>query len=137
MPEPINDDELRLYLTEELPSNRMAQVEKALRESAALRERLEEVRQGRPETMLHSLGAIWRRHRLTCLSREQLGSFLLDVLDPEFASYIRFHLDVVACPFCRANFEDLKQKAQDATQVIEVRRQQIFQTSRHLLSGEE
>ena len=45
---------------------------------------------------------------MTCPSREQLGSLLLDALDPELAAYFQFHLDVVECPFCQANLDDLK-----------------------------
>lgn len=137
MPEPISDDELRLYLSEGLPGDRMARVEKALRDSSALRERLEQVRQDRPDASLHTLGAIWRRNRLTCLTREQLGSYLLDVLNPEQSAYITFHLDVIECPFCRANLADLKGKADAVAPAVEGRRRRIFHSSRHLLSGEE
>ena len=89
---------LRAYLADELPAGTLARVEKALRDSAELRARLEEVRQDRGEMGLHSLGAIWRRNRLTCPTRQQLGSLLLDVLDPDLADYLRFHIDVVGLP---------------------------------------
>ena len=127
---------LRAYLADELPAGTLARVEKALRDSAELRARLEEVRQDRGEAGLHSLGAIWRRNRLTCPTRQQLGSLLLDVLDPDLADYIRFHIDVVACPFCQANLADLEGKAESNAPAAQTRRQQILQSSRHLLGGD-
>ena len=108
-------------------------MEKALRDSADLRARLEAVRQDRGEAGLHSLGAIWRRNRLTCPTRQQLGSLLLDVLDPDPADYLRFHIDVVGCPFCEANLRDLESKAESTSPASQVRRQGIVDTSRHLL----
>lgn len=133
---PIDDDMLRDYLAESLPAPLMARVEKLLRDSAELRQRLEDVRQDRPDTALHSLGAFWRRARLTCPSREQLGSYLLDALDPDYASYITFHVNVVECPFCRANLEDLRNRAERAAPASQSRQHRYFQSSRHLLSGE-
>ncbi len=127
---------LRAYLADELPAGTLARVEKALRDSAELRARLEEVRQDRGETGLHSLGAIWRRNRLTCPTRQQLGSLLLDVLDPDLADYLRFHIDVVACPFCQANLADLEGKAKGTSPDARTRHQQILKSSRHLLGGD-
>jgi hypothetical protein len=112
---PIDDVMLRHYLAESLAPEESARVEKALRDSAALRARLEDVRQNRTDGQLHTLGEIWRRSRLTCPSRQQLGSLLLDALDPELAAYLTFHLEVVECPFCRANLIDLKAQSQTAT----------------------
>jgi hypothetical protein len=89
---PIDDVILRDYLADALSPEESARVEKALRDSAELRGQLEEVRQNRADGQLHTLGAIWLRSRLTCPSRQQLGSFLLDALDPELASYLTFHL---------------------------------------------
>ena len=137
-PPPIDDDLLRRYLADALAPEDSARVEKALRDSAELRGRLEEVRQGRQDTQLHSLGAIWHRARLTCPGRQQLGSFLLDALDPDLADYIRFHIEVVECPFCRANLEDLEAQSQAATaaKASKSRQHRILQSSQHLL-GEE
>src|SRR5690349_10625614 len=107
----IDVETLRAYLSETLPPGEMARVEKALRDSSELRAQLEDVRQNRPEGSLHTLGAIWRRARLTCPTRQQWGSYLLEALDPELADYYTFHLDVIACPFCRANLADLEGKS--------------------------
>jgi hypothetical protein len=131
----IDDEMLRAYLLDELPPGMLARVEKALRDSAQLRSRLEDVRQNRSEAGLHSLGAIWRRARLTCPSRQQLGSLTLDALDPDLASYLRFHIEVVACPFCQANLADLEAKA-EPSQAIKTRQHRFLQSSKHLLGDE-
>ena len=132
---PIDDALLRNYLADALTAEVSARVEKALRESAELRARLEDVRQNRADGQLHTLGAIWHRARLTCPSRQQLGSLLLDALDPELASYVRFHLEVVECPFCQANLADLKLQSQTAAaaHASKSRQHRILQSSQHLL----
>ena len=135
VPAPIDDVMLRDYLADALAPEESARVEKALRDSAELRARLEDVRQNRADGQLHTLGAIWHRARLTCPSRQQLGSFLLDALDPELASYLTFHLEVVECPFCQANLDDLKVQSQTATaaHASKNRQHRILQSSQHLL----
>jgi hypothetical protein len=137
-PAPIDESVLRDYLADALGPEDSARVEKALRDSAELRARLEDVRHDRQDTQLHTLGAIWHRARLTCPGRQQLGSFLLDALDPELAGYIQFHIDVVECPFCQANLEDLKAQSQASTaaKASKSRQHRILQSSQHLL-GEE
>ena len=129
----IDAETLRAYLADELPPGTLARVEKALRDSAELRALLEDVRQDRVDAGLHSLGAIWRRSRLTCPSRQQLGSLLLDALDPDLADYLRFHIDVVECPYCQANLADLEGKAGPAGVAAPTRHHRILQSSRHLL----
>src|SRR6516165_10404639 len=133
---PIDDVMLREYLLDALAPEVSARVEKALRDSAELRARLEDVRQNRADGQLHTLGAIWHRTRLTCPSRQQLGSFLLDALDPELASYLTFHLEVVECPFCKANLDDLKAQSQTAASASKNRQRRILQSSQHLLNEE-
>ena len=135
---PIDDAMLRDYLVDALPPETSARVEKALRDSAELRARLEDVRQNRADGQLHTLGAIWHRSRLTCPSRQQLGSFLLDALDPELASYLMFHLEVVECPFCQANLADLKAQSQTTStaHASKTRQRRILQSSQHLLSDD-
>jgi hypothetical protein len=131
----IDDDTLKHYLADALPAADMARIEKALRDSAELRERLELVREDRTDPLLHSLGAFWRRSRLTCATREQLGSYLLEVLDADQSGYIKFHLEVVECPFCRANLIDLKAKTRPAVVADRERHRRIFHSSRGLLPG--
>jgi hypothetical protein len=131
----ITDDTLRAYLADALSPEESARVEKALRDSAELRAQLENVRQNRGEGGLHSLGAIWRRSRLTCASRQQLGSLLLDALDPELAEYLTFHIEVVGCPFCQANLADLKSKNEASSVTARGRYARILNSSKHLLDG--
>lgn len=139
MKRPIDEEILAAYLDETLPADEMARVEKALRDSAMVRDLLETVRRERSEGRLHSLGEIWIRNRLTCPTRQQLGSHLLDVLPPEMSDYIAFHLDVVACPFCRANLDDLKSMAArsaDPNASFVQLRERIVASSRKLLPKE-
>ncbi len=135
-PTVLDDDALRGYLAETLAPEAMAKVEKALRESASLRDRLEDVRQDRSDPGLHTLGAIWRRGRLTCATRQQWGSYLLEALDPEYAEYLTFHLEVVECPYCLANLADIQEKADAGVPASRTRQKRYFQTSRHLLSSD-
>jgi hypothetical protein len=133
----IDAETLRGYLAETLPAEEMARVEKALRDSAELRAQLEDVRQNRGDAGLHTLGAIWRRGRLSCPSRRIWGSYLLEALDPAQAEYLTFHLDVIACPFCQANLADLEGRVTPrGTPASKTRQSRIFQSSRHLLSND-
>jgi hypothetical protein len=128
---------LRNYLADCLPPESLARVEKALRDSAQLRARLEEVRNNREDVQLHTLGAIWHRGRLTCPSRQQLGSYLLDALDPELASYFKFHLEVVECPFCQANLTDLKRRHLESPgDSGKARNKRILDATRELLGDD-
>lgn len=121
--------ELEAYLDEALPAEQMAEVEDALRESDALREQLKAIN-GRRDAGVHSLGGIWRRHRLSCPSRSQLGSYLMGVLPDDEAEFIRFHLEVSRCRVCTASIIDLQaeQAARD-TEEVSGRRKKYFQSS--------
>ena len=130
----ITDAELDGFLDEALPAEQMSAIESALRNDDVLAKRLAAA-VGRREAGVHSLSAVWRRHRLTCPSREQLGSHLLGVLDSGTDDYIKFHLEVVACRFCQASLADLREQhaAADAQQT-EHRRKRYFQSSAGYLS---
>jgi len=126
--------DLEAYLDEALPEQRLATVEAALREQPELVDKLATIA-GRRDAGVHSLGAIWRRQRLSCLSREQLGSFLLGVLDPGHAEYAQFHLDTVGCRYCNASIQDLREQHATAdTKAVESRRSKYFQSSAGYLS---
>ncbi len=129
MPSSFTTAELEAYLDEALPSQRMAQIEAVLRETPALVQQLASITQGR-SSGVHSLGTIWRRHRLTCPSRAELGSSLLGVLEPAQAAYIQFHVETVGCRLCQASLEDLRGQHQAADpQARELRRSKYFQSS--------
>ncbi|KAA5547189.1 hypothetical protein FYK55_01940 [Roseiconus nitratireducens] len=122
----FTDAELIAFLDEALSDERSTELESALRRDGQLRDRLVAVR-GREMAGLHTLGAIWRRSRLSCPSREELGQFLLETLPEDHADYIRFHLKAAECRYCLANLADLQAAAQ--SDESEVRRRKYFQTS--------
>jgi len=130
----FHNAELEAYLDEALPPERMARIEAALRDDPQLVTQLADSI-GRRDAGVHSLGGIWRRHRLSCPTREQLGSYLLEVLDPGQADYVRFHLDSIGCRYCTSSLEDLSTQhaATDADQSAS-RRQKFYQTSAGYLS---
>jgi len=78
-----------------------------------------------------TVNRVWREHRLTCLKRSTLGSYLLGVLDDPWKSYTQFHLDVVGCPMCVANLADL-QGEEDTRGAADC--EQMFQSSVGFLS---
>ena len=122
MSEYFTDLELEAYLDEALPADLMTSVESALRTDATLAQRLVTVHQRR-DSGVHSLGEIWRRHRVTCPSREQLGAFLLKAVDPDLADYVQFHVQQVGCRYCEANLQDLGQRhANSQAQASQARR---------------
>jgi hypothetical protein len=130
----FTDSDLDAFLDEALPPDRMAALEAALRDDEPLRTRLAAA-VGRRDAGVHSLAGVWRRHRLTCPSREQLGSHLLGVLDPEQDDYVRFHVETVNCRFCQASLADLReQHAADQT-AAQRRRTKYFQSSAGYLSS--
>ncbi|HUU82712.1 MAG TPA: sigma-70 family RNA polymerase sigma factor [Phycisphaerae bacterium] len=57
-----------------------------------------------------TVARVWRERRLTCLKRSTLGSYLLGVLEEPWLSYTQFHLNVVGCPMCVANLQDLEEQ---------------------------
>lgn len=123
-------EQLHAYLDDALGEAETAQVEQALRDNQSVRDLLDAVRQERDRGE-HSLGAVWRRERLTCPDREKLGAYLLEVLDDEELDYLKFHLDLLHCPYCLANLADLKQAQQEAD--TEGRRRRIFEAGAGLL----
>ena len=130
----FTDSELAAFLDEALPANRSSELEQALRSDASLRKRLVEI-QGRDAAGLHTIAGIWRRERLSCPSRSELGQYILGTLDAEPSDYIRFHLEEVGCRYCQANLLDLQEAAQDQAQPV-VRRSRFFQTSAGYLRKE-
>ena len=124
----ISREVLGLYLDDALSESETAQVEQALRQSEALRRLLRIVMQERDRGD-HSLGAIWRRERLTCPTREQLGSYLLRAIDDDLLDYIEFHLRTIGCPFCQANLADLQTLQQEPAPRTQSRRRKFFESS--------
>lgn len=125
------DDELRAFIEETLPPERLNELLRRLPEDPQLHERLATIREESP--VPGDLGAIWRFYRLSCPDRGEWGSYLLGVLDPGHADYLRFHLEEVGCEYCAANLEDLKasqqaQRSVSESQAIERRRTRYYQS---------
>jgi Putative zinc-finger len=124
----ISREQLHAYLDDALTDAETARVEQALRNSEPLRRALRQAMQERDRGE-HSLGAVWRRERLSCPSREQLGSYLLQVLDDGLQDYLDFHLNTIGCPFCLANLADLQALQQEPAPKAKERRRRYFQSS--------
>jgi anti-sigma factor RsiW len=132
-PAAITREMLDAYLDDALTDGETARVEKALRDSEALRRLLRSLMQERDRGE-HSIGAVWRRHRLSCPGRDQLGSYLLQVLPAEQRGYVEFHLTTINCPYCQANLADLHQQQQEEPGDTEERRRRLFESSAGLLN---
>jgi hypothetical protein len=126
---PFSNSELEAFLDESLPVDRMTAIEEALRGNEQLQQRLTAIN-GRRDAGVHSLGEIWRRRRLSCPTREQLGSYLLGVLPVDTANYVKFHVETIECRYCAASVGDLRaqQSAAEADVALR-RRQKYFQSS--------
>lgn len=126
--------DLEAFLDEGLPPDQMAHIEAALRGDEHLRRELAGLN-SRRDAGVHSLGEIWRRHRLSCPSREQLGSYLLGALPTAMAGYVRLHLETVGCRRCQANLADLDNQRAEAAEIADSRRRKYFQSSAGYLRG--
>jgi hypothetical protein len=124
----FTDAELGAFLDEGLPSEKMTAIEESLRADQELQKRLAAIN-GRRDAGVHSLGEIWRRHRLSCPTREHLGSFLLGVLPRDAADYVKFHVETIQCRYCAASLVDLKAQQSAAEADVAARRQKYFQSS--------
>jgi hypothetical protein len=127
-------NQLAAFLDEALPPAEMAAIEEALRSDAALAQQVAALCAER-DAGVHSLGAIWRRRRLTCPSRERLESYLLGSLGEAESRFIQTHLELVECRLCRANFDDLARRRNEATAATSGRQRKIFQSSLGRLPG--
>lgn len=127
MPEPFTEAELIAFLDEQLAPDRSAELERQVRQDDVLRQRLIDAR-GRSLAGLHTLGAIWRRRRLSCPDRETLTQFLAGKLDAEHANWIRFHLDDIACRICIAQIDDLR-AIRESSESVQTRRTRWYQSS--------
>ena len=58
------------------------------------------------------------RQRLSCPTRDQLGSHLLGALSAEQADYIQFHVETIGCRLCQANIEDLRRQQEETAETV-------------------
>ncbi|MBT5020268.1 MAG: hypothetical protein HON04_16165 [Planctomicrobium sp.] len=128
------DQELLAFLDEMLPTERSAQVEKELRQSRELQHRAALLLRRR-DGGGHTLGEIWRRRQLSCLSRETLGTYVLGVADSDEEDYILFHTQVIGCRICQANLRDL-QAEQASSEEKTSRQKRYFESSAGLLRSQ-
>lgn len=124
----FTEAELEAYLDEALAPQEMAQVEAALRGDRDLTKRLAAIN-GRRDAGLHTLGEIWRRHRISCPTREQLGSYLLGALNKETLDYLEFHLKLVGCRYCLASVEDLERRHKETRESVASRHRKYIDSS--------
>lgn len=129
----ISREQLHAYLDDSLSDSETARIERALRESESLQQRLRAARDEQ-ERGEHSLGAIWRREKLSCPTREELNGYLHQIHEDDFQSYIDFHLTTIGCPTCQANLDDLREKQAESAKSGR-RRRKIFDSSAGLLSS--
>ncbi|HEY2415180.1 MAG TPA: hypothetical protein VGI40_23250 [Pirellulaceae bacterium] len=128
----VTQSDLQAYLDEALPSEQMAAIEAELRKKPDLLKQLSAIN-ARRDAGVHSVGEIWRRHRLSCPTREDLGSYLLGVLDKGQTDYIDFHVKTIGCRLCQANLEDLERQQKETAETTKTRRTKYFQsTAGHL-----
>ena len=68
----LTQSDLQAYLDEALAPDEMAAIEVELRKKPELLQQLAAIN-ARRDAGVHSVGEIWRRQRLSCPAREQLG----------------------------------------------------------------
>lgn len=125
--------ELEAFLDEALDPEKASEIEAAAREDQELLRRLSQINRKR-DAGVHSLGAIWRRFQIGVPSKEEMGQYLLGVLDPSHADYIDFRLQVLKCPYTRSLKVELEASVQqnqpnDARKLFD----SIYQSSAGLL----
>lgn len=123
----ISDAELLAWLDEDLPPERMSEIELQLRNSVEMQRRTAGLISDRDHGTV-TVGEVWRRHKLSCPTRHELGSYLLQALEQNHAQYVRFHLETIGCRTCLASLEDLK-VSQAITPETVKRRERIFASS--------
>jgi len=71
---------------------------------------------------------IWRRERLSCLKRSTLGAYLLGTLSDEWRDYVEFHLNVIKCPYCQSNLDDIKTEEAKSSEATDFKKR-VFESS--------
>ncbi len=122
----FTDEELMAYADERLPVERSSELERLLRGSSDLVQRLAELVQSR-EGLDASLGAMWRRGRWSCPPRAVWSAFVDGRLGDGLSQHLRFHVETIGCRVCAANLADLQQSGDQPDTTDRVRK--IFQSS--------
>jgi hypothetical protein len=120
--------DLEGYLDEALAPDEMAELEEQLRHDPDLVKQLAAIN-SRRDAGVHTLGEIWRRHRISCPNREDLGSYLLGILEPDYGAFVKFHIETVRCRLCTANLIDMRLQQEETAPTAATRRHRFFQSS--------
>jgi RNA polymerase sigma factor (sigma-70 family) len=67
------------------------------------------------ERFVSVLTEVWEQSRPSCPKYTTLGRYLLGTLEPAWEAYVQFHLDTIACRFCKASYDDLCRKTASPT----------------------
>ncbi len=51
---------------------------------------------------------VWRERRISCPARHWLARLLSGTLEPGPSEFVRFHVEEMKCPWCRATLDDLE-----------------------------
>jgi hypothetical protein len=122
----FTDEELLSYADERLPAARAAELERLLRTSSELANRLVELMRAEDDGS-QTLGGMWRRGRWSCPPRAVWAAFVDARLGDGLSQYLRFHVETIGCRICAANLADLQRSEGVADSEGRVRK--IFQSS--------
>ena len=128
MSKQFSESDLEAYLDEALPESALAELERAIRDDSGLLEQLAAIN-ARRDNGVHSIATIWRRHRVSCPTRQDLSNYLLQILPAEQTVYLEFHVETVGCRYCQANLEDLRDRQSEDNEHVATRRRKYFQSS--------
>lgn len=123
--EDFTDEELLAYIDERLPIERSTELERQLRSSVPLLDRLGQLIRNTEHGEM-TIGAMWRRGRWSCPSRPIWAGYLSGRLGDALSQYLRFHLETIGCRTCDASLRDLA-RTEDFEGEVRVRK--IFQSS--------
>lgn len=124
----FTEAELEAYLDETLDPERASLIESQLSEGSELLARLSHIN-GRRDAGVHTLGEIWRRNQLGVPTREDLGSYLLGILEDDKKAYIDYRINILKCPFTIANLNDLRNEQEVNDESVQTRRSSYYQSS--------
>ena len=128
----FSDNELEAWLDESLDASRAIEIEKAVREDAALMQQLAAINQRR-DAGLHTIGGIWRQHQIGVPDAELMGKWLLGIATAEQSDYIEFRIETLKCPYTIALQEDLENQRAESPEQQQARRGKIYNSSEGLL----
>jgi hypothetical protein len=129
--ESFTDEELLAYMDERASPTRAAEIERQVRASDALLNRLVQLMQSTERGDV-TLGGMWRRGRWSCPPRAVWAGFVGGRLGDGLTQYLQFHLDTVGCRICGASVRDLRESDGGDG---ELRVRKIFQSSAGALRG--